>query len=53
MQDKQIEIDIEADGGINLDTVAYVREAGADIIVAGSAITGSSNYADIVEKLRK
>ena len=53
VQDKQIEVNIEADGGINLDTVAYVKEAGADMIVAGSAITGSDNYAEVVEKLKK
>ena len=53
VQEKQIEVDIEADGGINLDTVAYVKEAGADIIVSGSAITDSDDYANVVEKLRK
>ena len=53
VQDKQIEVDIEADGGINLETVAYVKEAGADIIVSGSAITNSDNYADVVEKLKR
>ncbi|MCI9087385.1 MAG: ribulose-phosphate 3-epimerase [Clostridia bacterium] len=53
VQEKQIEVDIEADGGINLETVAYVKEAGADIIVSGSAITDSDNYASVVEKLRK
>ena len=52
MQDKQIEVDIEADGGINLETVAYVKEAGADIVVAGSAITNSENYADVVKKMK-
>lgn len=53
VQNKQIEVDIEADGGINLETVAYVKEAGADIIVSGSAITNSDNYADVVEKLKR
>lgn len=53
VQEKQIEVDIEADGGINLETVAYVKEAGADIIVSGSAITDSDGYANVVEKLRK
>ncbi|MCI9245777.1 MAG: ribulose-phosphate 3-epimerase [Clostridia bacterium] len=52
VQDKQIEVDIEADGGINLETVAYVKEAGADIVVAGSAITNSENYADVVKKMK-
>ncbi len=53
VQDKKIEVDIEADGGINLDTVGFVKEAGADIIVSGSAITNSDNYADMVEKLKR
>lgn len=53
VQDKQIEVDIEADGGINLETVAYVKEVGADIVVAGSAITDSEDYADVVEKLKR
>lgn len=53
VKEKQIEVDIEADGGINLDTVAYVKEAGANIIVSGSAITNSENYIDVVEKLKR
>lgn len=53
VKEKQIEVDIEADGGINLDTVAYVKEAGANMIVSGSAITNSENYAEVVEALKK
>lgn len=53
VKEKQIEIDIEADGGINLDTVAYVKEAGADIVVAGSAIANSEDYDEIVALLKK
>lgn len=53
VKEKQIEVDIEADGGINLDTVAYVKEAGANIIVSGSAITNSENYAEVVEALKR
>ena len=53
LQDNQMEVDIEADGGINLETVDYVREAGANILVSGSAITNSENYVDVVEKLKK
>ena len=32
------EVELEVDGGINVDTVPSVVEAGADIIVAGSAV---------------
>lgn len=53
VKEKQIEVDIEADGGINLDTVSYVKEAGANMIVSGSAITNSENYIDVVEKLKR
>lgn len=47
-----IEIDIEVDGGINKDTVKEVKDAGTNIIVAGSAITLSSNYNEVVQQLK-
>ena len=43
---------IEVDGGVNLDTVAKVAAAGADILVAGSAIYGSRDYKETIEKFR-
>ena len=33
-----LKVDIEVDGGINLDNVAEIMDAGANIIVAGSAV---------------
>ena len=53
VQDKQLEVDIEADGGINLETAEIVKEAGVDIIVSGSCIVNSNNYLEVVEKLKK
>ncbi len=44
---------IEIDGGIDLDNIQQVVEAGADIIVAGSAIFGSDNPGEAVRKLRE
>lgn len=35
---KGLKIDIEVDGGVNLDNVAEIMDAGANIIVAGSAV---------------
>ena len=35
---KKLKIDIEVDGGINIDTIEDALEAGANIIVAGSAV---------------
>lgn len=40
---KNLSIDIQVDGGIKLDNVQKVIDAGANIIVAGSAIFGTAN----------
>ena len=49
---KNIEIDIEADGGINLKTADRIKEAGANILVAGTAILMASDYKVIIDELR-
>ncbi|NET71321.1 MAG: ribulose-phosphate 3-epimerase [Sphaerospermopsis sp. SIO1G2] len=45
---------LEVDGGVNPDTVRAVREAGADVVVAGSAVFtgGSMSYARNITALR-
>ena len=40
MEERGLEIDIEVDGGIKLNNVQTVLDAGANIIVAGSAVFG-------------
>lgn len=45
-------IEIEVDGGINYQTAKLVKEAGANIIVAGSFIFTSKNYKKVIEGLR-
>lgn len=42
---------IEVDGGINIDTVPLVADAGADIVVAGSAVFGSDNPRETIARL--
>ena len=37
-------VTIEVDGGVNLDTIKTLAQAGADIFVAGSAIFETANY---------
>ena len=44
-------IDIEVDGGINNETAKLVKEAGANILVAGSYIF-SGNYKEKIESLK-
>ena len=50
--DKGLEIDIEADGGINLATYEKVKNAGANILVSGTAILKANNYRDIIDEMR-
>ncbi len=45
-------IDIEVDGGIDLDTAKEVVKAGANILVSGSTIFKSNNYKQIISDLR-
>ncbi len=45
---------LQMDGGINLQTADACREAGCDVLVAGSAVFGhpSTEYAHIIKSLR-
>ena len=46
------ELDIEVDGGINEGNVKSVISAGANVIVAGSAVFRSENMAETIARLR-
>jgi ribulose-phosphate 3-epimerase len=48
-----LDVDIEVDGGIKVDNVAVVVEAGANVVVAGSAVFETSDYAATIAALRK
>ena len=48
-----IEIDIEADGGINLKTAKTIKDAGANILVSGTAILIAKDYKTIIDELKK
>lgn len=46
------EIDIEVDGGVNDKTVEAIKEAGANVLVAGSYLF-SGNYKEKIELMKK
>lgn len=48
-----IELDIEVDGGINLENVEMIKAAGANIIVAGTAIINSEDYQQVIEEIKE
>ena len=52
IDENNMEIDIEVDGGINLRTAPAVKKAGANILVAGTAILKAVDYKNIIDELK-
>jgi ribulose-phosphate 3-epimerase len=52
-QARKLELDIEVDGGINAQTAKDVIAAGANVLVAGSAIFGAKDYKQAIDALRR
>lgn len=53
IQDRGLSTEIEIDGGINKETAGLVARAGANVLVAGSAIFGAANPAQAVIDIRR
>lgn len=53
VDNNNIEIEIEADGGINLKTAPIIKEAGANVLVSGTAIVMAKDFKPIIEELKK
>jgi ribulose-phosphate 3-epimerase len=49
---RDLAVDIEVDGGVKLDNIAAVVEAGADVVVSGSGIFGTKDYAATIAAMR-
>jgi ribulose-phosphate 3-epimerase len=47
------DIRLEVDGGIKVDNIRRVADAGADTFVAGSAIFGKTDYAAVIKEMRR
>ena len=43
---------LQIDGGVNEENVGEIKTAGADVIVAGSAVFKAENRAEIIAKLK-
>jgi len=53
INDRRLTVDIEIDGGITPDNVALVCKAGADVVVAGSAVFHAKDYRETIIRFRK
>ncbi|MDE3272781.1 ribulose-phosphate 3-epimerase [Pseudoalteromonas sp. G4] len=47
------DIRLEIDGGVNVDNIAEIADAGADMFVAGSAIFNQLDYKQVIDKMRE
>jgi len=52
LNESGVELDVEVDGGVKPDNAATIKKAGANVLVAGSAIFGSDDYKKSIEELR-
>lgn len=53
MDARGLKTDIEVDGGIGLDNIYKITEAGANVIVAGSTVYNAVDTRKIIEELRE
>ncbi len=53
IDERGLTVEIEVDGGIKVDNVAAVVKAGANVIVSGSGVFGTKDYAATIAELRK
>lgn len=47
-----LDIRLEVDGGVKVDNIREIAQAGADMFVAGSAIFGQADYKAVIDAMR-
>ena len=52
IDEKNLEVRLEIDGGVNSENISDISSAGADTFVAGSAIFNNENYSNAIKNLR-
>ncbi len=52
IKNNNLDVLIEADGGINLDNVEDVKNAGAEMIVSGTGIIGSEDFGKTISEMK-
>lgn len=53
LRKKYPNLNIEVDGGLGLGTIDQAADAGANVIVAGSAVFGAKDPAEVITKMRE
>ena len=52
IQRQKLSVPVAVDGGVNPETAPAVRDAGADILIVGSALFRSADYASVVRAVK-
>jgi ribulose-phosphate 3-epimerase len=53
IDERDLEVDLEVDGGIGPETIARAARAGANVFVAGTAVFGAPDRGDAIAALRR
>ena len=53
MSNYENDIELQVDGGVKRDNAGDVKESGATVLVAGSAIFNSKDYKKAIKSLRR
>jgi ribulose-phosphate 3-epimerase len=53
IDERELDVELEVDGGISPDTIERAARAGANVFVAGTAVFGATDYAAAIADLRK
>jgi ribulose-phosphate 3-epimerase len=53
IDERELPVELEVDGGISPDTIERAARAGANVFVAGTAVFGQADYAAAIADLRK
>ena len=53
MSNYENEIELQVDGGVKLENAGNIKESGASVLVAGSAIFNSNDYKKAIQNLRE
>lgn len=53
IDERELDVDLEVDGGIGPETIGRATRAGADLFVAGNAVFGAPDVAQAISELRR